>query len=90
MASLPSVPFTDIDDVRTAVDSPVSNDLWEDAVINLNYLKAVLSDGAAAPQDINAANAVFNDDVDVVGTLTVGSFVVPETALIFAGIDTET
>ncbi len=77
MASLPKTPFVDIDSTRVAVDAPVSTDLWQDTVVNENYLKAVLSDGAAAPQDI------VTNNVTITGTLTVGTFVVPETALIF-------
>jgi len=55
MAALPSTPFTSIDDTRVAVDAPVSTDLFTDVVVDLNYLKAVLTDGALAPQGITAS-----------------------------------
>jgi hypothetical protein len=86
MALLPKVPWTDIDDTRVAVDAPVSTDLWIDTVVDLNYLKATLTDGVLAPQNLNingltvAAPSTFNDDVQVnadvviTGTLTVGDF----------------
>jgi len=98
MALLPKIPWTDIDDFRVAVDAPVSTDLWTDTVVDLNYLKAVLTDGAAAPQDINAANVNVNGDLgvtgngsiggdlDVTGALTVGFFSDVNTALIFIGL----
>lgn len=67
MALLPKVPWTDIDDSRVATDAPVSTDLWTDTVVDLNYLKAVLTDGAGAPQDINVANATVNGTLTVTG-----------------------
>lgn len=86
MALLPKIPWTDIDDTRVAVDAPVSTDLWTDTVINLNYLKAILTDGAAAPQAIvtgiitgnglftNNGNAQINGNMNVTGVLSVGVF----------------
>lgn len=65
MASLASTPWTDMDDTRVAVDAPVSTDLLTDISINENYLKSTLTDGAAAPQDITAANVNVNGDLDV-------------------------
>lgn len=40
MASLPNIPWTDIEDFRVAVDAPVSTDLMSDIVIDLNFLKS--------------------------------------------------
>ncbi len=86
MASLPKIPFTDIDDTRVAVDAPVSTDLMTDIVVNGNYLKAVVTDGATAPQGIVASdievtgdllvdgNADFEVDVNIDGVLSVGVF----------------
>ncbi len=96
MASLPNTPFTDIEDFRVAVDAPVSTDLMTDIVVDLNYLLGVLSDGAASPQALIDTNCLtlrgpgvclnVDNDADIAGTLTVGSFVVPETGLIFVNI----
>lgn len=92
MALLPKVPWTDIDDFRVAVDAPVSTDLMTDIVVDLNYLKAVVTDGALAPQGITCAvldaygNAVINGDLNVTGALSVGAFADINTALIFSNI----
>ena len=92
MALLPKIPWTDIDDFRVAVDAPVSTDLWTDTVVDLNYLKAVLTDGALAPQAINCAvltatgNSTITGDLDVTGALTAGLFSDPNTALIFLAL----
>jgi hypothetical protein len=89
MALLPKIPWTDIDDFRVAVDAPVSTDLWTDTVVDLNYLKATLTDGALAPQTITTgivviagAGTAFQLDNDgnvdgnftVNGTLSTGVF----------------
>lgn len=89
MALLPKIPWTDIEDFRVAVDAPVSTDLWTDTVVDLNYLKAVLTDGAAAPQpivtesiEIKGAGVAFQLDNDgnvdgnfnVNGTFSTGVF----------------
>lgn len=89
MALLPKIPWTDIDDTRVAVNAPVSTDLWTDTVIDLNYLKAVLTDGALAPQAITTAtvvikgigtaltvdnNALISGNLQVLGTLSTGVF----------------
>lgn len=68
MALLPKIPWTDIDDSRVATDAPVSTDLWSDTVVDLNYLKAVLTDGAAAPQSISTKNVTANGTLNVTGT----------------------
>ncbi len=43
MSSLPSVPWTDIDSTRSDQDSPGSEDLFQDIIIDLNYLKAAIN-----------------------------------------------
>lgn len=65
MALLAKVPWVDMDDARVATDAPVSTDLMTDISINENYLKAVLTDGAAAPQSISAKNVTANGDLYV-------------------------
>lgn len=67
MALLPKIPWVDMDDARVATDAPVSTDLMTDMNVNLNYLKAVLSDGATAPQSISAKNITANGTLDVTG-----------------------
>lgn len=67
MASLPKVPFTDIEDFRVAVDAPVSTDLMTDIVIDLNNLRSILRDGAAAVEDIVANNVNILGALDVTG-----------------------
>lgn len=79
MALLPKLPWTDIDDTRVAVDAPVSTDLWTDTVIDLNYLKSTLTDGAGASQNVNAALVTatglqVNGNANITGTLSVGVF----------------
>lgn len=89
MALLPKVPWTDIDDFRVAVDAPVSTDLWTDTVVDLNYLKATLTDGVLAPQGIVTNtitiagagtaltvtnNALVGGNLTVTGTLSTGVF----------------
>ncbi len=84
MPGLPNTPFTDIEDFRVAVDAPVSTDLMTDIVVDLNYLLGVLTDGAATPQAlVEMLNAIFHGDVEILGTLTVNSFEIPETGFMF-------
>ena len=71
MASLASVPWVDMDDARVATDAPVSTDLMTDISINENYLKAVLTDGAAAPQSISSLNITANGDLTATNDLQV-------------------
>lgn len=71
MASLPKTPFVDMDDARVATDAPVSTDLMTDMNVNVNYLKAVLTDGAAAPQNISTADITANGDLTATGDLQV-------------------
>lgn len=100
MALLPKIPWTDIDDTRVAVDAPVSTDLWTDTVVDLNYLKATLTDGATAPQDIvtkrveiKGAGTAFQldnngnvgGDFNVVGTFSTGVFFSSEQLLWVSG-----
>jgi len=40
MSTLPSTPWTNIDSVRVAVDAPVSTDLMQNIVVDLNFLYA--------------------------------------------------
>jgi hypothetical protein len=97
MALLPKIPWTDIDDTRVAVDAPVSTDLWTDTVIDLNYLKATLTDGALAPQTINCALIIstgetingdlqVNGNATVTGTLSVGVFFSSEQLLFLTAL----
>jgi hypothetical protein len=86
MPVLPSTPFTALTSERTDVDSPISEDLMQDMGIDLNYLKATLTDGALAPQPINAAditgnglltnngNVQINGNANITGTLSTGVF----------------
>ncbi len=71
MALLPKIPWVDMDDARVATDAPVSTDLMTDMNVNLNYLKAVLSDGATAPQSISAKNVTVNGTFLTTGNGTV-------------------
>ncbi len=81
MASLPEIPFTDIEDFRVAVDAPVSTDLMTDIVVDLNNLRSILTDGAAAVEDINANNVTVN------GTLNTGVFFSSEQLyILFVGV----
>lgn len=75
MASLPSVPWTDIEDFRVEVDAPVSTNLMTDIVVDLNYLKAVLTDGATAPQSIVTDDITAEGNVQVDGNLNVDGFI---------------
>ncbi len=75
--------------------SPVSDNLNSKIKTNFDYLKSVLSDGAAAAQAIDALVITLraagvalqvDHDANVDGTLTVGSlvasnFVIPDSAL---------
>lgn len=80
--------------------SPLTDDLMGDLAANDAHLKSTLTDGVTAAQDIvtndvtvkgpGVALTVDNDalvsgDLDVTGTLTCGSFVVEDTALLFMG-----
>ncbi len=71
MALLPKTPWVDMDDARVATDAPVSTDLMTDLTINENYLKAVLTDGAAAPQSISGLNITANGDLTATNDLQV-------------------
>ncbi len=64
-----------MDDARVATDAPVSTDLMTDISVNENYLKAVLTDGAAAPQSISTKNVTANGDLVVTGTSLLGGMV---------------
>lgn len=99
MALLPKIPWTDVDDTRVAVDAPVSTDWGTDVCVDLNYLKAVLTDGALAPQAINAGAATFNGAViintgpltvngnaSVTGTLSTGVFFSSEQLLFLSAL----
>lgn len=80
--------------------SPVSDALMTLIKTNLDHLESAISDGASASQvlDVNTltvsgagtALTVTNDalvsgDATVTGNLTVGSFTVPDTALLMMG-----
>ena len=71
MALLPKVPWVDMDDARVATDAPVSTDLMTDISVNENYLKAVLTDGAASPQAISSSNITANGDLTATNDLQV-------------------
>ena len=73
MALLPKIPWVDMDDTRVAVDAPVSTDLWTDTIVNENYLKATLTDGASAPQGIATLGITANGTLVSTGKLTVQS-----------------
>lgn len=72
MALLPKTPWIDMDDARVATDAPVSTDLMTDLTVNENYLKAVLTDGAAAPQSISTKNITANGTLTVTSTALIG------------------
>lgn len=80
--------------------SPLTDDLMADLAANDAHLKSTLTDGASAAQDIETKNvtikgagvaltvdndALVSGDLDVSGTLTCGSFVVSDTALLMMG-----
>ncbi len=73
-------------------ESPLSDDLFTEIKDDLDWLKSALSDGVTASQDLTVNKITVRGsgtavqvyaDVNITGTLTVGTFVVPETALIF-------
>ena len=81
-------------------ESPISDNLFSEIKIDLDWINSAISDGATASQNITAKKIIVKDtgvsltvdyngqitgNLNVGGTLTVGSFVNPETALIFLG-----
>lgn len=73
MALLPKIPWVDMDDARVATDAPVSTDLMTDISVNENYLKAVLTDGAASPQAISSSNITANGILTATGVTNLGA-----------------
>ena len=87
MSALPNSPFTSVDSTRVAVDAPASTDLFTDMCVDLNYLKSVTTGGAGAVAPLNAADgSTINGNLTVTGGLTVGTFTIPETALIYLAL----
>lgn len=65
------MPFTTIPASMVDVDSPVSTTLMTFIKEDLDYLKATLSDGASAPQDIVGKNITANGNLTATGDITV-------------------
>lgn len=89
--------WTAIPDGDRDAKSPVSDALFQKVDENLDYLKSVLTDGAAAPQDITVKGAEVTGDLvadqdvqvdgnmNVDGTLTTGVFFSSEQRLWMSG-----
>lgn len=65
------MPFKVIDQACIEFNAPISDRLFGEIKEDLDYLKAVVSDGASAPQDIVGKNITASGNLSATGDLTV-------------------